>query len=30
MTRSRPMSLDLLPAYQEKMLDRLAGEERKG
>ncbi|WP_041245661.1 DnaJ family domain-containing protein [Geotalea uraniireducens] len=30
MARRRPMSLDLLPAYQEKMLDRLAGEERKG
>ena len=30
MTRRRPLSLDLLPSYQEKMLDRLAGEERKG
>ena len=25
MTRKRPLSLDLLPEYQEKLLDKLAG-----
>jgi len=25
MTRKRPLSLDLLPEYQEKLLDRLQG-----
>lgn len=25
MTRKRPLSLDLLPQYQEKLLDKLAG-----